>query len=574
LQQSPLALACETQILKNIAQIRVLLVDDNQDDRQWIARLLAEDRALQCTIDEAGSLIEATRLLEARGFDLGIVDWELPDGIGIELAQHPSVLGQNLPLIFITGAERPEQGSFAVAQGAADFLPKDDLTPRALSRACAHALMRSRLEGEIDALRKGEVTAARREREARILAEFSLVEERKARERVSALHALSSTLSAATTADEILTIAVEHLSIFEHAEGLGIYLVQRDALQLQCAGGPDRVLLDASAATPLSSLTPLTEAVRTRRLVRIHDRNELRARMPQLADPPFCAWLAMPLMSQNEVLGVLDIRFAEGALPAFDGLAYIELVAQNIAQALHRAQLYDEARLATQFEQRLLAVVGHDLRTPLWAITMVAQTLKLQDADSKLLIRLERSAKRMADLISDVLDRAAIRHGLPSTWIAESTALDSVLSDQVDELRVALPHTDIRLEIAGPVSAQCEPSRTAQIISNLVRNAVQHGQADAPVSIRLSERAGRAQITVHNHGAPIPIDDLPRLFDPFERGRRAGGVGTGLGLFIVHEIVSSLGGEVKVESDDAGTTFTVTLPNHPSVTSATSGRAA
>jgi signal transduction histidine kinase len=138
-----------------------------------------------------------------------------------------------------------------------------------------------------------------------------------------------------------------------------------------------------------------------------------------------------------------------------------------------------------------------------------------------------------------------------------------VLRDQVDELRTALPQAEIQLDLTLPVQADCDASRVAQVVSNLVRNAVQHGEPNAPVSVRLSESAGAAVLTIHNQGSPIPAEDLPDLFDPFKRGRRAGGVGSGLGLFIVREIVTALDGEVHVRSDDAGTTFTVSLPNHP-----------
>src|ERR1700712_361247 len=91
----------ERQIPAMIDPVRVLLVDDNPDDRRWIARWLSEDRAFECAIDEADCFEDATRLLGSRAFDLGIVDWELPDGTGIELAQHANVIAQRLPLIFV-----------------------------------------------------------------------------------------------------------------------------------------------------------------------------------------------------------------------------------------------------------------------------------------------------------------------------------------------------------------------------------------------------------------------------------------------------------------------------------------
>ncbi|MEZ4409636.1 MAG: ATP-binding protein [Polyangiales bacterium] len=544
--------------MPNRHSIRLLLVDDSEDDRLWIARLLSDDPHRRYDIDEAASIDDAIAKLSASAYDLAVVDWELPDGSGVELAQHPAVANQQLPIIVITGNERPEQGTLALGYGAADFLPKDDLTPRALARACAHAITRGRLERELETLRRAEVASARREREARVAAEVALAEERKARERVAALQSLSNQLGAATTSAEVAAAVTRHLPVFEHASALSVYALQGDAVHLLAAVGLSDEALRAWATVPLSQATPLSIAARTRKRVRVDTLDELRAYGPTEGAPD-ASWLAVPLASQDERIGVIGLRFPRDRIPPADGLEYIDLVARHVAQALHRARLYEEAQLAAEFEERLLAVVGHDLRTPLSAILMATRLLRERAPDERLVERLKRSARRMAELIADVLDRAAIRRGVASERAENRRDLESVVRDQVDELRTAMPQSHIVLDVRRAPEADADASRVAQVVSNLVRNAVQHGQPGAPVTVRL-DGDDPVTLSVHNHGAPIAPDDLPHLFTPFKRGRRAGGEGTGLGLFIVKETAAALGGAVTVRSDPTGTTFPVSLP--------------
>ncbi|HEY0710871.1 MAG TPA: ATP-binding protein [Polyangia bacterium] len=542
--------------------LRVLLVDDNEDDRFWVRRLLSEGPNPPTVIHQVGSLAEAFEVIETQPIDLVIADFNLPDGTGVELAGSPTVLAAQLPVIVVTGAEQPDQGAFAVEHGAADFLPKDDITARTLWRACAHSLARNRLEREVASLRKAEIAATSRERDARIQAEVALEKERRAREHVSALHGLSSALLQSEQSAGIARLALLHLAKFDRAKAVSIYLLRDDDLVLHDADGYRDEDLAAWATLPLATHTPLCLAVREKRVVRVDSPTDLRRYLPD-QNPPPASWLAVPLTIEGRALGVLGMRFDSGNLPADDGVAYIELVAQHLAQSLLRESLNEDLRRAAAFEERLLAVVGHDLRTPVSAILMVAQMLKVRPADQTLIARLERSGRWMAELITHVLERAAIRRGDRPSAGVDWKSVDVVLRDRIEELRAAFPGSDLRLSMSGDVSSLCDPVRTSQIVSNLVRNAIQHGDAKKPVLVDLAEDASTVTICVRNQGNPIPSDELPLLFDPFRRGRLAAGQGTGLGLFIVRETVTALQGEVSAASDEAGTTLTVVLPTHP-----------
>ncbi|MFP2930671.1 ATP-binding protein, partial [Pyxidicoccus sp. 3LG] len=234
----------------------------------------------------------------------------------------------------------------------------------------------------------------------------------------------------------------------------------------------------------------------------------------------------------------------------------------------HRAleRLSEEAR----FRERFIGILGHDLRNPLNAITLSARAMRrrsaLSSSQQQLAQRIETSAARMGTMIADILDltRARLSGGIPLNLAPVSLA--PVCKQVVEELTAAWPDRYIAFDVDGRADGVWDADRLAQVLSNLVGNALEHGAADAPVMLRCSEHDAWQVLEVHNPGAPIPAPQLATLFDPFrqagrarEKARRRGGLG--LGLFIVREIVQAHGGAVHVSSSELdGTTFTVTLP--------------
>src|SRR5439155_14511300 len=133
----------------------------------------------------------------------------------------------------------------------------------------------------------------------------------------------------------------------------------------------------------------------------------------------------------------------------------------------------------------------------------------------------------------------------------------------IDELRAAHPRCDIRVEINGDLRGQWDPGRMAQVVSNLVGNALTHGAYDAPVLLTLAAEEAQVTLRVTNRGPAIPEELAEQLFEPFRQGPRRNGServhGLGLGLFIVRQIVEAHGGTIDVRSSDEATTFTVQL---------------
>jgi len=231
-----------------------------------------------------------------------------------------------------------------------------------------------------------------------------------------------------------------------------------------------------------------------------------------------------------------------------------------------RAELRNEAA----FRERFIGIVGHDLRSPLGAITFAAAMLLQQEglgeAEARLVRRMARSADRMARMIRDLLDFTRSREGGGMPLQPRPADLASVCRHVLEELGLANPRRDMQLQVLGDTQGIWDADRLAQVVSNLAVNALEHGAADRTVHVTVrGTRPKSVVLEVHNEGPPIPAELVPVLFDPFARAAASDDVpavtGLGLGLFIVDQIVRAHGGSVAVTSRaDHGTTFTVELP--------------
>jgi len=222
-----------------------------------------------------------------------------------------------------------------------------------------------------------------------------------------------------------------------------------------------------------------------------------------------------------------------------------------------------EARAIGAQQEKLVAVVSHDLRSPLSAISVTAQTLGRDalERQAKGLARIDASARRMQAMISDLLDFGRARQGGGLPVRPQAARLGPICQAAIEEVRSAWPTRAIALEVAGDDGAPLDPGRVEQVVSNLVVNALAHGAAEAPVNVRVVGGADALRLEVSSQGATIPPHRLPALFDPFHPSDAPGGVG--LGLFIVDQIARAHGGSAAAHSSSGQTTFTVLFPRGP-----------
>ncbi|AKV02391.1 Sensor histidine kinase [Labilithrix luteola] len=214
-----------------------------------------------------------------------------------------------------------------------------------------------------------------------------------------------------------------------------------------------------------------------------------------------------------------------------------------------------------ELREHLLAIVGHDLRGPLSTVAGAARLL-LQNEDPsarRLADVIDRATKRMSLLVEDLLDFARTRlSGI--SLVLENLDLRDVCERLVEEAKVAHPERAIELTARGDLSGYWDAHRVAQMLANLIGNALTHGQEWMRIEV-FGEAPFAVVLRVANGGPPIPAEMLDQLFEPFRRGTRASAPGLGLGLYIVREIAVAHGGEVAATSAEGdGTVFNVVLP--------------
>ncbi len=222
-----------------------------------------------------------------------------------------------------------------------------------------------------------------------------------------------------------------------------------------------------------------------------------------------------------------------------------------------------------EFRERFIGILGHDLRTPLAAITFSAHALLGQatpgGAEALGLHRIVRSADRMARMIRDFLDFTRARQGGGIPVTLEPGDLAAICRHVLEEVTVSHPGRVVRLHVSGECSGRWDPDRMAQVVQNLVVNALDYSPADSEVAVTVEGVGDAVVLAVTNQGPPIPPERVADLWNPFRRGEHAPGEpaakGLGLGLFIAHAIVGAHHGRIEVESDEArGTRFRVELP--------------
>ena len=230
-----------------------------------------------------------------------------------------------------------------------------------------------------------------------------------------------------------------------------------------------------------------------------------------------------------------------------------------------RVRHEQEAEQAAHFRERFIGILGHDLRTPLTAILASARlVLRLRDLPDPALAaaaRISSSAERMSRMIADLLDFTQARLGGGLSLQRRPCDLRDCVRACVDEVVAANPGRVIDVDIAGDTAGAFDTDRVAQLLSNLLTNALAYGPPDDAIRVRARGEAEAVAIEVENGGEAIPERERAALFDPFRRGSLAAGHGRGLGLglFIVQQIARAHGGDVSVSSEPGRTLFTARL---------------
>jgi len=249
-----------------------------------------------------------------------------------------------------------------------------------------------------------------------------------------------------------------------------------------------------------------------------------------------------------------------------DMIRFDEAVDQALAESVARYE-----KLVKQSQNMFLAILGHDLRNPLGTlVTGASFVMQATDIAPKYILvatRMFNSAKRMSKLVNDLIDftRTHLGPGMPIR--VRQGSLVAVCEQVVDELRTFHPERRIELDAPPLLDAVFDDGRVAQMLSNLIGNAIQYGSVDFPIRVSLTASGDDIFLAINNQGPPIPPDKLSSIFEPLVRVAASISnerTSLGIGLFIAREIALAHGGRIDVTSNaEDGTTFTVTMSRHP-----------
>lgn len=264
------------------------------------------------------------------------------------------------------------------------------------------------------------------------------------------------------------------------------------------------------------------------------------------------------LWTRERKLGSADVE---------DLMRFNEAIDQALAESVTR---YDHD--VEQSKELFLAMLGHDLRTPLGAIftsaRFMADTGELEEPHRTLVERIAGSATRTTHMVDDLLDFTRSRLGGGIPVVRTHMNLGKVLRDVVEEVSASHAQAVIHVDTRGEQLGQWDPARLSQALANLIGNAVEHGAEGTAVAVEMRPEKNDVAIAIHNRGGVIPPDRMNGIFNPMKtrepaRKPLARGMNEhlGLGLYIAERIVAGHGGHIDVASTEVdGTTFTVHLP--------------
>jgi len=271
--------------------------------------------------------------------------------------------------------------------------------------------------------------------------------------------------------------------------------------------------------------------------------------------------VGFPISAGTEAKGVIELFTGDEGRDD-DLLVALRTIGLQVSEFLRRSSLVEELRETVRFSELFSGVLAHDLRNPLNALVMGTDLLLNRAPDDRSKSTLERmrgSGRRMARLIDQLLDVTRSRSGNGIAIHRAPMSLGTLVTQLVHELALAHPERTLGVSVDGDAGGEWDHDRLAQVVSNLVGNAIHH--SSGPIEIFV-DGTGREEVvfSTHNLGT-IPADKLGTLFDPFRSANPARArQSVGLGLYITKLVVSAHGGDVEVQSDEEGTTFRARLP--------------
>ncbi len=517
----------------------ILLVDDSNEDRTAIRRLLVQELGAHYTIREAAKVADALESFRQIRPDAVLLDHHLPDGNGIELLE---ALQQEIDedggtaFVMLTATAGPEVAVEALRRGAHDYLNKGRLRANELNKALTNALEKVRLARELEQQRQ-----ALKEKNTEL--ESQLEERRKAERALQQSEALSQSIfDAAGDCIEVLDVDGRLRQI--NRQGLLLLEIE-----------------DTGAVTGrdwLQGWGPATQEVAGAALEKARSGGEGRLQGERATLKGSAKWW--------DVL-ISPIRDVDSRITSLVAVSRDITEAKRHEAALAEAKATAEA--ASRAKDDFLAALSHELRTPLNPVLLIASEreadpgLPPEVADDFAAIR--KNVELESRLIDDLLDITRIVRGKLRLDI-QRASLRTLLHASLDLLSPDIRSKKLVVKIeneAEDVMINVDPVRMQQVFWNVVKNAVKFTPGGGCITVGVRRQDGWVHVTVKDTGTGIPPEDLETIFASFNQGRRGhqfGGLGLGLG--ISRGLVTLHGGRISATSEGPGTgaTFLIEIP--------------
>lgn len=395
--------------------------------------------------------------------------------------------------------------------------------------------------------------------------------------RTKKLQEITAAFSEALTPDQVFDVIFDRAFKTLPIEMGSIVLIAEDRNQLilKRVVGLNNEYINRWQSFPMNARIPITECIRFGRPLFLTSEKVLEYedvdREYVSGSKRFHAYL--PLMIGSECLGAISFIFDTSIELKEEDKDFIYALTRQCAQALHRSQLYEDAKKAIEARDEFLSIASHELRTPLTPLKLQLQGLQrhiqkgnLANLPPEKIIKMvqtsDRQINRLSTLIDDLLDVSRITSGrlsLNRERFSLREMLEEVLVQYSQQLTDA--HSRVRVQIQTDLVGEWDKVRIEQVVINLLTNAAKYAP-NKPIYLRLDEKDGQAMIEVRDEGPGIAPADQERIFKRFERVHSKNNVGgLGLGLYISKQIVEAHHGHISVESTEgSGATFRIFLP--------------
>ncbi len=304
--------------------------------------------------------------------------------------------------------------------------------------------------------------------------------------------------------------------------------------------------------------------------------------LPVSVSPRSESLMIVPLIFEQEVLGAMSAQSYEAHAYSDQDVRLFSTLASQMAVAIRNAELYQSERAAQQAKTEFLSLISHELKTPLTSIKGTAQlvtrrllkafsagqvtdpiAVQARQQDLRALTLITGQVDRLTRLVDDLLDVSRLQSGRFELYPTRAD-LVRVVHEVVESLRPTSSDHRLLLEAPPVLPGMFDPVRIAQVLTNLISNAIKYSPAGTDIRVRLAQEGVQALVCVTDQGPGLPEEEHGRIFDRYFRtdgARRSPSSGVGLGLYISRQLVERHGGTIWVESAaGAGATFCFRLP--------------